>query len=100
MKEPRIVRDDFEFEDLDDDEEELLPPELQALADSSEGDEDFEELHQEDEEELDELSKEFVLQLIDKVMDFMVLLVGHDLHPYQKPLSRRIIESVIINDGE
>ena len=48
MKEPRIVRDDFEFEDLDDDEEELLPPELQALADSSEGDEDFEELHQED----------------------------------------------------
>jgi hypothetical protein len=100
MKEPRIVRDDFEFEDLDDDEEELLPPELQALADSSEGDKDFEELHQEDEEELDELSKEFVLQLIDKVMDFMVLLVGHDLHPYQKPLARRIIESVIINDGE
>jgi hypothetical protein len=55
---------------------------------------------EEPEDELDELSKEFVRQLIDKIMQFMVVLVGHDLHPYQKPLARRIIESVIINDGE
>ena len=52
------------------------------------------------EEELDELSQDFVNRIIDKIMQFMVVLVGHDLHPYQKPLARRIIESVIINDGE
>jgi hypothetical protein len=54
----------------------------------------------EPEEELDELSKEFVAQLVEKTMQFMVVLVGHDLHPYQRPLARRIIESIIINDGE
>lgn len=54
----------------------------------------------EETEELDELSKEFVAQLIEKIMQFMAVLVGHDLHPYQKPLAKRIIESVIINDGE
>ena len=51
-------------------------------------------------EELDELSQDFVNRIIDKIMQFMVVLVGHDLHIYQKPLARRIIESVIINDGE
>jgi hypothetical protein len=51
-------------------------------------------------EQLDELSQQFVEKLIDKIMDFLKVLVGHDLHPYQKPLARRIIESVIINDGE
>jgi len=55
---------------------------------------------EDEEDELDELSKEFVNVLIDKIMDFMKLLVGHELHPYQVPLARRIIESVIINDGE
>jgi len=56
---------------------------------------------QEDEEiELDELSKEFVIMLIDRCIQFMDALVGHSLHPYQLPLARRIIESVIINDGE
>lgn len=53
----------------------------------------------EDEDE-DELTKEFVNKLTDKILKFMVVLVGHDLHPYQKPLARRIVESVIINDGE
>jgi hypothetical protein len=53
-----------------------------------------------DEEALDELSQEFVDRLIDKVMQFMEVLVGYPLHRYQEPLSRRIIESVIIGDGE
>jgi hypothetical protein len=48
----------------------------------------------------DELTTDFVLKLIDKILKFMVVLVGHDLHEYQKPLARRIIESVLINDGE
>jgi hypothetical protein len=57
-------------------------------------------LLEEEDEELDELSAEFVRVLIDKILDFMELLVGHKLHPYQVPLARRVIESVIINDGE
>ena len=52
------------------------------------------------EEELDELSKEFVKKLVDRCIQFMNALVGHELHPYQLPLARRIIESVIINDGD
>jgi len=52
------------------------------------------------EDSLDELSQKFVDTLIDKMMDFLKVLVGHDLHAYQKPLARRIMESVIINDGE
>ena len=58
-------------------------------------------LREDDEEiELDELSKEFVTNLIDRCIQFMDALVGHSLHPYQMPLARRIIESVLINDGE
>ena len=57
-------------------------------------------LPEEPEDELDELSKEFVTKIIDRCIQFMDALVGHSLHPYQLPLSRRIIESVIINDGE
>ena len=53
-----------------------------------------------DDEPEDELSREFVDKLVDKILKFMVVLVGHDLHPYQKPFARRVIESVIINDGE
>ena len=65
----------------------------------------YQEEHQGDEfdnleEEIDELSQDFVNKLIDKIMQFMVVLVGHDLHVYQKPLARRVIESVLINDGE
>jgi len=52
-----------------------------------------------DTDDLDELSKEFVNKLIDKMMQFMDALVGYELHPYQVPLARRIMESVIINDS-
>jgi hypothetical protein len=53
-----------------------------------------------EEEGVDQLTKEFVSSLIDKMMRFMVALVGHDLHVYQKPLARRIMESVILGDGD
>lgn len=65
--------------------------------------EESEELEDElppEEDELDELSKAFVAQVIDRTLDFMEALVGYKLHPYQEPLARRIIESVVINDGE
>ena len=106
--------DDYEDDDYEDDYEEgYEDPELQL--DEVEIDFDkFEEInpefYQEDhetdaealpfEENEDTLSQEFVDRLVEKIMQFMVVLVGHDLHPYQKPLSRRIIESVILRDGE
>jgi hypothetical protein len=78
----------MDMENLLDDEEFI--PELEE-----------DDLAPEDEEiELDELSKEFVGKLIDRCIQFMDALVGHSLHPYQLPLARRIIESVLINDGE
>ena len=62
--------------------------------------EEEDNLPPEEDDGLDELSRAFVDKLIEKTMTFMEALVGHDLHPYQKPLARRIIESVLINDGE
>ena len=60
----------------------------------------FVEPEEQEEDDLDEFSKEFVVKLVDKMMLFMDALVGHSLHPYQVPLARRIMESVIIGDGE
>lgn len=73
---------------------EEISPELYA----GDFDDETEEFPAED--ELDELSQAFVDRLVEKIMQFMHVLVGHDLHTYQKPLARRVIESVIINDGE
>lgn len=58
--------------------------------------EDYDQL----DDELDELSPKFVETLIDKVIAFQEILVGHPLHAYQMPFARRVIESVIIGDGE
>lgn len=70
------------------DEEEFIPEDEDQLP------------PEEEEEELDELSKEFVKKVVDKTTQFMTALVGHELHPYQMPLAKRIIESMLINDGE
>jgi len=77
------------MDQLIEDEDEFYPDEIE--------DEEFVE---EEEIELDELSKSFVNKLIDRCVEFQTALVGHELHPYQMPLARRIIESVIINDSE
>jgi len=74
---------------LDEEDEEFYPEDLEE-----------DEGPEEEIEELDELSKEFVKKLVDRCIQFQTALVGHELHPYQMPLARRIIESVIINDGE
>jgi hypothetical protein len=83
MSDQPILEDDEEefFLDVDEDDEDLSPEE-------------------EPDEELDELSKEFVKKIVDRCIQFQTALVGHELHPYQMPLARRVIESVIINDGE
>lgn len=49
---------------------------------------------------LDQYGQEFIDDLIDKVLVFMRELVGHELFPYQIDFARRIVESVLINDGE
>ena len=79
--------------DFEDQFEEISPEFYQEEHDTEE--EDLGSL----EVEVDQLTQEFVNKLIDKMMDFLNALVGHDLHPYQKPLARRIMESVVINDG-
>jgi hypothetical protein len=83
MSDQPILEDDEEefFLDVDEDDEDLSPEE-------------------EPDDELDELSKEFVKKIVDRCIQFQTALVGHELHPYQMPLARRVIESVIINDGE
>lgn len=79
-------------DNLDDKFEEISPQYYQ---------EDYEEdTEQFEEEEVDELSSEFVNRIIERIFQFMDVLIGHELHSYQRPLARRVIESVIINDGE
>ena len=59
------------------------------------------ELEEEDlPQPLDPSSQAFIDDLVDKTVLFMHALVGHDLYPYQVEVARRIIESVIANDGE
>jgi hypothetical protein len=53
-----------------------------------------------DDEDIDELTQGFVDRLVEKMMTFMDVLVGHSLHPYQTPFARRLMESVIIGDGK
>lgn len=60
---------------------------------------EFDELNDE-EEQLDPKSQAFIERLIDGIIEFMHILVGHELHPYQITPARRMIESVLINDGE
>lgn len=48
----------------------------------------------------DELDREFVEVLVDRIILFMDALVGHSLHSYQLPFARRVIESVIVGDGD
>jgi hypothetical protein len=54
----------------------------------------------EEEPDEDELSPDFIKGLVDKIIQFNNVFVGHGLHPYQDPFARRIVESVLINDGE
>lgn len=48
---------------------------------------------------LNENDKDFVDNVIEKVLLFIDELSGHPLYGYQRPFSRRMLESIIINDG-
>ena len=97
-------------------EEELYEEETQEYTAEYEGEDEgqFEEISPEfyredhevddlaglgEDDEPDELTQEFVTRLIDGMMKFMVVLVGHELHPYQKPLARRMMEAVVVGGG-
>lgn len=56
--------------------------------------------YDEDDEPLDPSSEAFLQKVIDKVMVFLEYLCDTQLFPYQAVLARRIIESLIVNDGE
>jgi hypothetical protein len=71
--------------EMPDPELELTPAEQQALRDT--------------EVILDENSQEFVDQLVGKLMKIADDISGLPLRPYQRPVARRICESVIIGDG-
>lgn len=49
---------------------------------------------------LDEGSAAWVQEIIDMLMKVCDALSGHPLYPYQVPLGRRIMESVIVGDGK
>lgn len=49
---------------------------------------------------LDEASQETVEFIIDKMMVVIDLVSGQPLYKYQRPFARRILESLILNDGE
>jgi hypothetical protein len=46
-----------------------------------------------EEEALTEEAKDFVHQLVNRILLFMDALVGHALYPYQQRLAYRIVES-------
>lgn len=49
---------------------------------------------------LDETSQAFVDELVAKMLLVVDEVSGHPLRPYQRPFAARLIESLIINDGE
>lgn len=49
---------------------------------------------------LDELSREFVAQIVEKILVLVDEISGHPLYPYQTPFARRVIESLVIGDGD
>jgi len=49
---------------------------------------------------LSEDDEDFVERIVDKTLEFVDLLSGHPLFPYQRDFARRVIESVVLNDGE
>lgn len=48
---------------------------------------------------LNEDDEKFVEQVTEKILLFVDELSGHPLYGYQRPFARRLIESMIINDG-
>jgi hypothetical protein len=52
-----------------------------------------------EEDALTEEAKDFVHQLVNRILLFMEALIGHALYPYQQRLAYRIVESVVLNDG-
>jgi hypothetical protein len=82
------VDEDYEGELTEEEIQEYFQNKFEEISPEfyEEGQQD--EVVPEDDDEPDQLTQDFVERLIDGMMKFMVVLVGHDLHPYQKPLVR------------
>lgn len=72
----------------------------EAIEDYSDESEEERQARVDSTVELDELSKEFVDQLVGKILVIVDEISGHPLRPYQVPFARRLIESLIIGDGD
>lgn len=59
-----------------------------------------EEVEEQEHEELDETSAEFVDELVKKLLVFTEEFCNIQFFPYQVPIGYRIIESIVIGDGE
>jgi hypothetical protein len=88
-----MTSEEFDEEFIGYDKFEEINPEFYLNQDEDDDSED-------DSEDPDELSPEFVERIVDKIMKFMEVLIGHPLHEYQAPLARRVIEAVIVGSGE
>lgn len=73
---------------------------MTTLTDEDELLSDEEGIEEEEDEPLDERSEAFVQSLVEKALVFLEYLCDVQLFPYQKVLAKRIIESLIVNDGE
>jgi hypothetical protein len=61
---------------------------------------DQEEVYDSSEEELDETSAEFIDTLVKKLIMFTEEFCDIELFPYQIPIAYRLIESIVLGDGE
>ncbi|WP_019629559.1 hypothetical protein [Actinomadura atramentaria] len=50
--------------------------------------------------EIDPLSQQFVAELVEKILLLVDELSGHPLYPYQRVFAYRVIESILLNDGQ
>lgn len=82
------VDTDYELDGLDLEDEEDETAELS------------EELLDDDIIELSETDANFVAQLVDRIWQFITVFTGIEMFPYQEEFGKRIIESIVLADGD
>jgi hypothetical protein len=82
-------------QELEDDENEELEDDLRVADDTDEE----REARAVVEVKLDEITADVVKDIVDKMLLVTDEISGHPLRPYQLPFARRVIESLVLNDG-
>lgn len=77
-----------------------LDPEMDTESETTD-DKELEKLEEEIKNEVAvRNTKAEIKDLVDKVYKYCLVQSGIDLYPYQEPFAKRIIESIILNDGD